>query len=80
MSKRVKHYYVCDYCGSEINYTNKSFAYTDNSGYKNKVFDMCSEDCLNDHLEYIQNEILKENIEEKTLQEYREKFIQSFWT
>lgn len=80
MSKRVKHYYACDYCGTEIDYTNKSFAYTDNSGYRSKTFDMCCEHCLNDHLEYIQHEISKGNIEEKTVEEYKEKYIKPFWT
>ena len=80
MSKRVRHYYACDYCETEIDYSNKAFAYTDNSGYRNKTFDMCCEDCLNDHLKYIQNEISKENIEEKTVEEYKENYIKPFWT
>jgi hypothetical protein len=80
LSKRVKHYYACDYCAEEIDNTNKSFAYTDNSGYRSKTFDLCCNDCLNDHLEYIQNEIDKGNIEEKTIEEYKQKYIKSFWT
>jgi len=79
MSKQVKHYYECDYCKTEIDYSNKSKAYTDNSGYRSKTFDMCCEDCLNEHLEHIKYEITKGNIKE-TVEEYKEKYIKTFWT
>lgn len=80
MSKRAREWYACDYCNAEIDGINRIKAYTDNSGYMNKTFDMCCDDCLNKHLDYIQNEIDKGNIEEKTVEEYKQKYIKLFWT
>lgn len=84
MSARVKHYYACDYCETEIDKNNKAKAYTDNMKYLNKTFDICGEECLKKHLNYIEKNFIKvenieERIDEKSIEEYQEKYIKPFW-
>lgn len=84
MSKRVKHYYACDYCNTEISTTNKEKAYTDNMRYLNTTKDMCSEECLEKHLKWVKErfidiENIEERIDETTIEEYKQKYIKPFW-
>lgn len=51
MSKKVREWYVCDYCGIEVN-PNRT-AYTDNSGINNQCYDMCSTECMLKHLVFL---------------------------
>lgn len=51
MSKMVREWYVCDYCGKEVNPQNA--AYTDNSGINKQCYDMCSKGCMLKHLNFL---------------------------
>jgi len=53
MSKVIpKPYYVCDYCGKKSDYPRR-FKYTDNSGLDDQCYDMCSDKCLENHIDYL---------------------------
>lgn len=61
MSKRVRVWYVCDYCGKEVN--PEMAAYTDNSGIHNQCYDMCSKECMLKHLEVVKRWMLDHKME-----------------
>jgi len=52
MSKVIKEYYVCDYCGKKAD-SYKEFKYTDNSGLNDKCYDICSDECFEKHKRFL---------------------------
>lgn len=61
-------YYKCDYCGNKI--TTKKGAYTDSSGLDNKDYDMCSNECLKKHKEYLKSKGINYNKHKKFITEF----------
>lgn len=67
MSKRVREWYVCDYCGKEVN--PERAAYTDNSGVNNQCYDMCSRECMFKHLAFLKK-WMAENEQESNIAQW----------
>jgi hypothetical protein len=64
--KIKKVYYKCDYCDETSDKPN--FKYDDNSGVLNHTFDMCSDECREKHITFLEKVIpskedLKRHIE-----------------
>lgn len=72
MSKRVTEWYVCDYCGKEINPARS--AYTDNSGINSQCYDMCSRECMLKHLVFLREWITKNGLEPNITKWIRDHF------
>ncbi len=49
-------YYQCDYCTTRSDSKN-GLKYTDNSGLNNKCYDMCSDECLQKHANFLETEV-----------------------
>lgn len=47
-----REYYVCDYCGKKFD-REWDIMYTNNSGLRNICYDMCSDECLKNHLRFL---------------------------
>lgn len=48
-------YYICNYCKKNLGENPNVIKYVDDSGCNNKVYDMCSDDCLKIHFKYLKD-------------------------
>lgn len=72
-----REYYVCDYCGKKFDNAH-SVLYTNNSGLNNICYDMCSDECLKNHLRFLKGEVCrKKSI--AGLEPIEEYFKNVFW-
>lgn len=80
MSKVERVYYKCDYCNTTKRHYS-DFKYTDNSGLQYQCWDMCSDECYEKHIDYLENFIFSNSMEHNmdlkdyTLEEYIKDWI-----
>jgi hypothetical protein len=75
MSKVIPEpYYFCDYCGKKFN-DYHDIKYTDSSGLNNQDYDMCSDECLKKHIQYLKEIAKGDKLSKEEFKEYLEEFL-----
>lgn len=75
MSKVIPEpYYICDYCGKNFSDCD-DIKYTDNSGLDEQVYDICSDECLSKHVQYLKKVAKDEKLTEEEFDEYLAEFL-----